>query len=63
MKAKLTLEIDYDANGVSSRELAEMVLAIARNAANVGLMTGETAAEVSQWIAKVETNDGITLRD
>lgn len=63
MKAKLTLEIDYDTNGVSSHELAEMVLDIARNAANAGLMTGETAAEVAVWTARVEMGDGLSIRD
>ncbi len=53
-KLRLTLDIEYYPNGVSVKTLKSMLEQIAHNAAGQGLMTGETAAEVETWSAKVE---------
>lgn len=51
---RLTLTVTYQPNGTPSRDLYDMLKAIAADAANQGGMTGETAAEVETWSAQVE---------
>ena len=54
VKLRLTLDITYDLNGVDDGVMRENMKDIANRAAGDGLMTGETAATVDEWTAKVE---------
>lgn len=51
---RLTLDVTYNPNGVSDSVLRGFMHDIAGQAAMQGLMTGESAAEVEDWNAKVE---------
>lgn len=54
---RLTLIVTYNPNGTPSRELYDMLHAIATDAANNGTMTGDTPAEVEAWSHGVERID------
>lgn len=49
VKMTLTLDVEYQCNGVDPQDLKLMLEAIATNAANVGQMTGDTPATVNSW--------------
>lgn len=51
---RLTLIVTYQPNGTPTKELYDMLKAIANDAANNGTMTGETPAEVETWHSQVE---------
>jgi hypothetical protein len=53
LKLRLIVDVDYVPNGVSKDALEDMLKSIVDRAANDGLMTGETPAEVDTWTAKV----------
>ena len=53
IKLRLIVDIDYIPNGVSEDALEGMLKSIVDRAANDGLMTGATPAEVDTWTAKV----------
>ena len=46
---RLTIEVSYETNGVSMKELELMLDDAANHMAGEGLFTGETAAEVTTW--------------
>jgi len=52
-KLRLVIDVDYFNNGEAEETLEHLLKAIAAKAANDGLMTGETPAEVETWTAKV----------
>ena len=54
IKLRLTLDVEYIPNGASLRELKSTLEAITRFAADKGLMTGDSPAEVDDWKFKVE---------
>lgn len=54
VKLRLTVDVHYHANGTSITKLENMLKGIADHAANRGLMTEETPAEVETWYAHVE---------
>ena len=47
MRLRLEFEVDYDPAGVSQEDLADKLANIAHRALDEGLLTGDTAAEVS----------------
>ena len=54
VKLRLVLEVEYETNGVSDAELCGFLTGIANHAANVGALSGESAAEVIEWNAWTE---------
>jgi len=52
-KLRLVIDVDYLNNGEAEETLEHLLKSIADSAANDGLMTGETSAEVDTWTAKV----------
>jgi hypothetical protein len=56
-KLRLVLDVDYIPDGTSKERLEEMLKDIASYAADRGLMTGDTAAYVDSWHARVEDRE------
>lgn len=48
-KLCLILEVEYDNNGVDRNTLQRMLIDIAEDAMDEGVVTGETPAEVKNW--------------
>ena len=55
---RLVLDVRYEANGAGTEDLKRLLDGICDHAANEGLMTGGTAAEVVEWFARVEEAPG-----
>jgi hypothetical protein len=55
---RLILDVRYERNGVGIGRLKGLLDAISDRAARDGLMTGDTAAEVVEWFARVEEVTG-----
>lgn len=49
MKLRLTLDVDYENNGVSSEWLADNLRRMVENAIGNGILTGDSAAEVNTY--------------
>jgi hypothetical protein len=58
VKMRLTLDVEYQANGVDPYEFKLMLESIARSAAANGQMSGDTSAEVKTWGATAEEVTG-----
>jgi len=54
MKLRLTIEVEYESNGVSDVALKDMLDHIPSHAAGTGQFTLDTPAEVSDWTHKIE---------
>ena len=57
IKLRLVLDVDYEPGSTSKEELEAMLKDIPNYAAGVGLMSGETDAEVDSWHARVEDSE------
>lgn len=55
-RIRLTLDVDYDLNGVDPEVLAAKLSSIADLASGEGLMSGDTEATVESWSATVTVN-------
>ena len=53
-RLRLMVDVEFNANGVSTEVLATNLRFIADHAYDEGLMTGDTDAEVISWKATVE---------
>lgn len=53
LKLRLTLDVEYNPNGVPPVIFKDMLETLARKAASDGLMTGDTEATVKEWDATV----------
>lgn len=58
LKLKLVIEVDYDKGNETVPFLADRLLYVAERAAGNGWFTGDGSAEVQQWDARVENEDG-----
>ena len=58
MKLRLTVDVEYDANGVSEDELKERLSMMVQNSAGDGAFTGDTPATTYEWTAEVERIPG-----
>ena len=57
MKLRITLDVDYKANGVSESTLKNMLEFGVQHGVGEGMLTGSTPAEVNCWKTKVERTD------
>jgi hypothetical protein len=60
VQLRLTLDVTYRPNGVSTGQLRGNLLKIVRIAADDGVMSGESEAVVDHWRSEVIEVDGIT---
>lgn len=56
IKVRLVLEVTYNPNGMSASELEALVCEIPYHAANNGMMSGSTDAEVESWEVNVSSS-------
>lgn len=54
VRMRLILDVEYAPHGTTKKCLTDMLKAIGDRAANDGLMTDDTPAEVEMWTAHVE---------
>jgi hypothetical protein len=54
VRLRLTLDVEYELNGESVERMKAYLNEIGPRAANTGLMTGDTAAEVEEWASNVK---------
>jgi uncharacterized protein YqgV (UPF0045/DUF77 family) len=55
---RLTIDVDYIPHGTSERELRDILERAAEYLEQVGMLTGETEAEVAEWQYQVEALKG-----
>ena len=53
-RLRLTITVSYDLNGCAVADLEKQLHDAANHLASEGLLSGETAAEVTEWDATVE---------
>lgn len=58
MKLRLTIEVEYDENGVDEETLTQLLYDIANRAGAHGGFTGDYEAEVYSWLTDVKRVDG-----
>lgn len=56
IKLRLILDVTYDPNGTDIETLKDMLADVADRAANDGLLTGSTSAEVDAWNCDVKVD-------
>ena len=54
MTFRLSIEVSYETNGVTTKELEGILTDAANHLAGEGLFTGESPAEVTSWRSTVE---------
>lgn len=57
MKARLIIDVDYELNGEKPETMLGLLGQTAEDAANMGLFSSTTEAEVNEWSYKVETSE------